>query len=276
MRIRGAALVALMVLASVLLDGLSLSWDPVTDHGNLIRAIIVFSLLLSQANVVVVWAVLGNRPAPAWRLVGLLVGFAAWIWALQIEWPDSTELQIGGHILLLPQIVVTGALLLVTRAAGFRVADVTTGTGSGGFPDGLRWWQFSLASLFACAAALAVVLGLPEGFPSVTPGPSSFTDLVDVSIELGVLLGGNAVITLLALWTVLGRGRNLWRMPVLVLAAAAVGVAVFRGDYVPLPSWFLPTVCLGHLLLLGGSLAVLGLGNYRLVWRPYRWRTAHD
>jgi len=119
-------------------------------------------------------------------------------------------------------------------------------------------------------------LGMPEDFPSVTLGPPSFMDLIDVSLGLRVLFAGNAVITLLALWTILGTGRTLWRMPLLVLAAAAVGVAVFVGDYVPLPSWFLPTLCLGHALLLVGLLALLGLGDYRLVWRPYSWRATND
>jgi hypothetical protein len=272
MRLTGWTLVGLLVLVSVLLDWLGLSWDPGTEPEDLFRLIFVFSLLLSQANLLVVWAVLGGKPAVPWRLVGLLVAFSAWIWALEVEWPASAEVQIGGHILLLPQIVATSLLLLILRGAGFRVTDLPTDQSGGDSAEGLRWWQFSLASLLAAAVALAVVLGMPEDFPSVALGPPSFTELIDVSIGLRVLLAGNAVIALLALWTILGTPRPLRRILVLGLTVAAVGMVLLAGDFTPLPIWFLPTLCLSQAIVLIGYLGVVHLAGHQLVWQPNRLR----
>jgi len=50
MRVTGWTLVGMLLLTSVLLDWLGLSWDPVTEAEDLVRLIFVFSLLLSQAT----------------------------------------------------------------------------------------------------------------------------------------------------------------------------------------------------------------------------------
>ncbi len=163
------------------------------------------------------------------------------------------------------QTLAASVLLLIAPFAGIRTADATREDSATGTGDALWRPQFSISTLLGWTASLAVLLG---SFPYVSrwlPAPSNvgycvFGPLVYVCYPL---------MAAAALWTTLGRRSFALRIIPLALLVAAVACTV---EGVLRPLWrtssfsFLPDF-LFQTVLLAGSLWLVRLAGYRLVWR---------
>ena len=209
-------LMFLLLLAAVLVDLVMLSavgsFAGGFFHWPHPLLAVLFSLAFSQVSMAAVWAGLSNTSLP-WRLAGLVGVVTVWSVAL------ARDANVGGYgrndwgVLLLGHALFILSILLVVRARGGRLANRLKTKVE---PEERRW-QFSLGHLFAWLTATAVSLGLLRytiDFDSPIAGRYWPEILV-----FGLC---NAVVTLAALWAVLGGKRMVSRVVVLCLAAGGV------------------------------------------------------
>ena len=174
---------------------------------------VLFSLAFSQVSMGAIWAGLSDTSLP-WRLAGL-VGVAT-VWSVALAWEPVDAVGYGRDdwsVLLLGHALFILLILLAIRAEGGRLANCLKTNAQ---PEERRW-QFSLGHLFAWLTATAVSLGLLRytiDFDSPIAGRYWPEILV-----FGLC---NAVVTLAALWAVLGGKRMVSRVVVLCLAAGGV------------------------------------------------------
>jgi len=274
----------------VLVDLLVFRLLMIHSFGNPLHAL-GFALISAEVGFLGLWAILGTHPWP-WRLPGAGAAAAVLVFfGLALTGPPRAGFGSAyseWFLILLVQGPVVVALGLLLRFAGYRMARLPQPGASGSDAEGLGPFQFGIGHmLFWTTLAVPVVLlakslsamgwgwfGRPEALPVVT---------------LGVAQG---VVSLVATWSALGKGRARLRLLVLALAAPAVGTALYgwalrvslSATSSPRTAGF-PTFAhslvahvgptwIGFTALAGGFLAGMLLffraDGYRLIRRPRR------
>jgi hypothetical protein len=161
--------------------------------------------------------------------------------------------------------VVVGAGLIIARLAG---VDLVRGTRGRPAP-----WQFSIRSLLAWTALIAVVIGLARVMHAapIWTEPDAFAQ--QQMIAFGLLGMTSALIAATAIWATLPVGRLWWRLVLLAILAPAAMVlsrymmGVTLGESVTSIDWF--WILFGWLqaVILAGTLLVVRGCGYRLIKR---------
>jgi hypothetical protein len=267
-------LIGLLLLATVLVDLVVVSvvaseLPPWIERGRAGRAeLMLISLPLAQASLVAVWAGFGGRSL-AWRTVGLVLIITLWSavvgWLMEPSRPMS--MATPWTILLLAQTTLIFACVMLARSTGLRVTRATDIVSSQQPAGGRRRFQFSLAYSLSWITAVALVLGILQYVlyrKHIPPDPDFWPDVALLSIA-------HTAIALSTLWTVLGRQRLVLRLVGLLLTALAAVAAYYH--LTEIAEWLAAvTLCLAQLLWLVGSLWVIRVAGYRLVWPSSRRR----
>jgi hypothetical protein len=249
-------LIGLVVAVAALIDLVVLPRSEAW-RGPEWRGLLAFSMAPSHGSLLGLWAALGGRATP-WRLVMAFVGVVTWIWAL-----GESDLAFWVAILLV-QMVSISALLLLARLLGLELSKDLRPESAQDPAAGGQWVQYSVRSLLSWTAACAVLLGTLHYVPVKLLTPFSEAPAVCSAIILSSTLSASG-----SFWICLG---GLWphvRVTTLGLTAAA-GVATLglvigsRGQL-----WEFVVFCLSQVIYLVGSLWLIRLAGYRLVWR--RW-----
>jgi hypothetical protein len=258
---RRQLLLGLLILAHVALNALAVS--PV---GELYESVLLSVLPASQGSLLAVWAVLAGKPAP-WRLAGAtaLVALSVWWTTLSPEVdPSCTDFQSWATWCGL-QMVAASVPLLIGRFAGMRIAAVPLDDSGGGAADPAWRAQFSIRSLLEWTAGLAVLLGVSPYLWYWSPSPKPFRwDLI-----LLVFHTCYAFVALAAIWVALGRRCFATRAILLVLAVAG-GASAVEAAFCALTGarkFDVLSDFLFHALWLVGSLWLVRVAGYRLIWR---------
>jgi len=247
-------LIALLLLATVLVDGAVLTM--VQRQAGISRPVLflVWALQVSQVNLATVWLVLGEKWAPLRLAVAVLV-VASWSWTLSAL-PDPTQID-QWAVLLTAQMAAVSAPLLVARSIGVRIVARFPASRRDNSTRGPKRLQFSIGNTLAWTTALAVVLSTwqcvyPDGwFPLGT--------VLTLSLRLDLL--GRAAVVLTAVWATLGTRRPAIR----VITLLAATLLVFVGLFLTKPLTAI-VGCL-ELPLLIGPLLVFRVAGYRLETR---------
>jgi len=259
-------LILLLVLATVSLDlAATVTFTPLRDsHAPLVLYLAFVSLPTSQIGLLSAWAALGKTPIP-WRAVGLVLPLALWSYLMgtSVGAPGSlaaTIVSTRETFYLVTEALATVVPLGIARAAGLRLAAVDEAPASGDQAARCRF-QFSLGYLFSWLTATAIVLaalGCTFDLSRLAPKgmPLYFRGIV-------IAVAARVILVSASLYVVLARGRRLARGLVGLLAlAAAAGLVWLHRDAVTMG------LCLAtEALWLTGSLAVVRVAGYRLVWR---------
>ena len=212
----------------------------------------LFALTLGQAVLLAVWAV-GSAQSPWKRLAGLVAG-AIFLEALLAFCLKDEFLGIA-----IVTIVVTTTSLLVVRIFGIRlVREAETGQDGQSEAKGLR---FSIRDLMLLIAAVALL----------STGTRVFRSSHGHILLAAVWALCFVAVGLVALWSALGEGRPLRRMPVVFLLSPVLGAFFAHSADAHEAGWLyiLLTMLLYPAALLGSLLVVRSCG-YRLVGRvPY-------
>ena len=231
-------------------------WILAREPRGYLPQVLILSLLASQGSLVGIWVAFGGPATPCRLLVGTLAALGA-VWLLEKSFPES-QARYPAYMLL-AQTLATSPPLLGLRFCGLRIARPE--------PDHsgpqMQKLQFSLRALLAWTTALAFLMGMLQITPEEFREP--FTSRGGI-LELGVLLGADALVALAALWTALGTRRSVLRATLFGLAAAGavVGVTMIDGRSRLAP---ILTFAFGCALCVAGSLCVFRVLGYRLVWR---------
>ena len=248
-------MIGTVVGVAVLIDLVVFPWYELWHHRW--SYIPATSITQSHGSLLAVWVAFGGKGSP-WRLVAAVVGAIAWIW---IEYNSEFRSDMPVEIIITSaQMVMSSALLLIARLLGLELADVLRIETAPNVPSGRPWVQFSLRSLLSWTAALAVMLGMLHYLPS-----ELVFHLRD-PFELSAIFSGRLLVVLGALWIALGTRWPTVRIMVMALTVAAA-----------LATWYLVAgqAELWEFLLfyhaqaayLVGSLWLIRLAGYRLVWR---------
>ena len=260
---RPGLLIALLIVATVLVDLVALSVAPSRPELPHPAIIVLFSLSMAQVSLVALWAGLAGKSAP-WRVIGLVLVVVLWtaLLAAVLDYASPREIASFWTVLLLAQAVAIFMPLSVARAVGLRMVSVGDLDAVKAASTGRSRLQFSLGYLLAWTTAVAVTLGLLKytvDYRTLFPYPG-------VWWKLFVLAVGHAAIALAALWALLGTRWLGLRLPALFLITAAAIVCdswLARLD----PFWASALLCLVQALWLAGSLWVFRVCGYRVVRR---------
>lgn len=217
--------------------------------------LLIFSMAPSHGTLLGLWAALGGRATP-WRLVAGFVAAVGCVWML-----GDFDL-VYWVVVLLAQMVTMSALLLLARLLGLELADEFRHDSAEDSSAERQWVQYSLRSLLSWTAACAVVLATLHYLPK-EPLSTIFED----PPILAAIVGSSVVIALGALWIALGARWPSVRIVGLGLTAVT-GVTTLwlvvgsQGEL-----WEFVAFCLFQAAYLVGSLWLVRLAGYRLVWR---------
>ncbi len=262
----GRLLISLLIVASVLVDGVVLSLvglqrgapAELWPHPALG---VLFALCFSQVSLTAVWAVLSARTVP-WRLAAaaLVVGsFSSALAALGKGTVKAAAME--WIVLLLGQSLIVVAPLLVARARGVRLVEPSQLDSTRQGAADRSPWQFSIGYLFGWITATAVVLGMTKytvDFDHLVLAPYLRTDA-------GILAVGNSLIALTGLWAVLGVSQPMRRCAVFWLTVAGVLALYTCLSQHRSYAFVLAVVCVLQAMLLAGSLGVCRVAGFRLV-----------
>ena len=243
-----------LLILQVILCGACLVTLIERPRSGLIEVLAV-GVLLSQGALLGIWISLLGRAAP-WRLVFVTIVFvlsvplAYWSYRNAYLWEYA--------LVVFPQPIGTGLVLLMLRAAGLEV----TRPGAPPAMPQQRRMQFSLQSMLACTTIVALMLGSWQLFLAKSPDSWAWT---------GLMLAWASVAPL-ALWAALGSQPVGARVLLLLLVAGAT----FGVSRIVVPLWMAAAgsaFFMFEILLTAGFLLVLRAAGYRLAWRRYRKRS---
>jgi len=160
---------------------------------------------------------------------------------------------------------IAGILLMGARFLGAELRVTNDADAVGGPNPKRQWIQFSLRSLISWTTALALLLGSLHYLPGEQLRQILFSDSQSIAI-LGVILSGSALIAFAAIWITLG---TRW-LPARYFVLALAGAAAILWMYLVLGPNELETLlpfCLGQVGWMVGSLWLVRLAGYRLIWR---------
>ncbi len=234
----------------------------------------LFTMSLSHGVLLAIWAALGGRPT-LWRLVAVVAALVALMWLCRH--PDVQEIL----FILLLQSLFMATLLTLGRFFGVELtgepaadcAPATDGAGLDSLPaeeTERPWMQFSLWAVMSWTTAIAALLAsfhyLPEDLVRRVSGDARGW------VIAAILLFSVALIGFGAMWITLGTRWTLMRYVVLGAAGAgAIGVLLLLNAFLA-PGygpnvWELLLFCGSAMFWLVGSLALIRLAGYRLIWR---------
>ena len=217
--------------------------------------LLMFSVAPSQGSLLGLWAALGGKATP-WRLVAGFAAAVACIWAL-----GDSDLAFWACVLLV-QMVAMGALLLVARLLGLELADDFRHDSAGESTAEGQWVQYSVRSLLSWTAACAVLMSTFHYLPKEPLGEF----FQDAAIGAAIVVSSLAV-AVGALWVTLGSRWPAGRIAGQGLAPVVGTIALWlvvgsRGGL-----WEFVAFCLFQAAYLVGSLWLVRVAGYRLVWR---------
>lgn len=259
------ALIWLLLLATVLVDGMALSMfgtggRPEIEWPHPLLSVL-FALPFSQVGLAAIWVGLGTASAP-WRLMGGFLVVACWSIALAATLDNDVPVgYTSTHwtALLLGQTLAILVPLSIARASGVRLADTPAADPTRGTAAERTPWQFSLGYLLGWITAVAVVLGMVQytiRYELLPRAPITW-------VEIGILSVSHGGVALSLLWIMLGTVR-----PTLPIAALGLITLLLVGG----SFWLardsgvrsaLGMLFFGEALLLVGSLGVLRVAGYR-------------
>ncbi len=219
----------------------------------------LFAMTLSHGSLLACWAALSGRATP-WRMVVVVVGIVGWMWLLERFAFDSDVLVMTFLALLLMGLV--SLLLLTARFFGTELTDTWAADWDRPPEPSRRWMQYSLRSLFSWMTAVAMVLAalhyLPKRQIDAFLSPAALLVLV-------AILGGSALIALSAVWLTLATRWTAMRHLVLFLAGVVPAFALTATHEIDEAEAV--TLYLGQIFWTAGSLWLVRLAGYRLIWR---------
>ena len=221
----------------------------------------LLALMPTHGSLLASWAALGGKASP-WRLVVAIVGVLIWI-RCQPEPRGGEDLAVWIFVLFVTMCFLS-ALLLIARFFGAELTDAPAdGRQPLARPEG-RWEQFSLGALLSWTAALAVLLGSLHYIPH--DGVLEVFDNVEACVILAAIVGGTSLIALAAIWITLGtRWPGARYVLLLLTAVVAVGVLYLAVDGTDFTE--LAIFCAAQVFWTAGSLWLIRLAGYRLIWR---------
>jgi hypothetical protein len=257
----------LAVLVDLLLYTVSVVSRAPYDEGR--SALLVYGFYASQVSLGLIWGILGS---PTWRrrwAGAALAAAPASYFLLRITAEQSYDVATWLAVAFVQTLGVAGICGML-RARGYRVdrfennAELAQG----------RALQFSIRHMLIWTVAAAVIVSVVKQILIYTPGLRGVRDWSQVAIA-GTIL---AIVTLAAMWMVLGSGRVVPKMVVALLIAASAGACLwfidrqFKNFVNPAVVFCLPQVgpwWIGWTLLaepfLAGLLLVFQTTDYRLV-----------
>ena len=223
-----------------------------------------------HGSLLAAWIALGGRGTP-WRLVAAVLGVATWIWTSNWFFDSAPYPMRGTFVefwttILAAEMFVLSGLLMLARLLGLELTDTLRGDTTQAVADDTQWIQFSLRTLMSWTTAVAVLLATLRYFPRPL-----LENLLEEQLIFAAILLGSAFTALGALWIALGVRWPTVRIIVLVVTLI-VGVAIFqlaagsRKDLEGIVTFFVAQAA-----YLVGSLWLVRLAGYRLVWRRRVW-----
>ena len=198
------------------------------------------------------WIAMRARSA-VWWLLGTAAALLACAWAVRATLPGLRS-ETCAEVLLI-QMVATCPLLLMLRLLGVAITDQANPVADP------RDRQFSLRSLFVWTAVVAVLLSLVQIYPLSVMSSDSVNPLRS-ALELALVFVVNGPIGLVVIWAVLGSGRALLRVSLLLALVAVPPLVAF--SYV---EWWLRLMFFAcHVGVMTASLAAFRWAGYRLLW----------
>jgi hypothetical protein len=198
------------------------------------------------------WIAMRARSA-AWWLLGTAAALLACAWAVRATLPGLRS-ETCAEVLLI-QMVATCPLLLMLRLLGVAITDQANPVADP------RDRQFSLRSLFVWTAVVAVLLSLFQIFPLSVMSSDSVNPLRS-ALQLALVFLANGLIGLAVIWAVLGRGRALLRVSLLLGMVVCPSLIAL-----PTVGWWhrwMFSAC--HVGVMTASLGAFRWAGYRLLW----------
>jgi len=267
-------LIHLLLCATVLVDLVVVS-VVLADPGsrlqpNVPRVFVVFSLMMSQVNLLAAWIGFAGRSLP-WRIVALVLTVVLWSTVVGIVGDAVEPLWSAGAfrslfiVLFLAQAVFVFATLWMARFAGAKLVRTSDVASTGQAVCGRTRLQFSLGTLLAWITTIAVVLGL---FQWGVTNYGILELLVDVSVAIWLL--ENAAFVLLALWAALGTRHLLLQLLVAALAVSAAVLTRYTLANADGDRMVYSALTISTFVLQLGFLAVFRVAGYRLMGRAWK------
>jgi hypothetical protein len=254
-------LIGLVVTVNVS-AGLSIALFDPTDGAVTWLNVALVALLPGQGTLLGIWAALGGKATP-WRLVAAVVGVAGCVRLMQAIDPQN---QTGTWIFIaFAQMVPVATLLMVAHFLGTELTVPSAFHPPQPGEPHPRWAQFSLRSLFSWTTAMALLLGslhclLGESLRWMFRDPEFISDLAAILCS-GTLIGLGAI------WLALGtRWPPARHAVLLVTTLSAIGVLCLRPGLSEEVEFVL-VHCSAQVSWVIGSLLLVRLAGYRLVWR---------
>lgn len=214
----------------------------------------------SHGSLLGFWAALGGKATP-WRLVVAVVGVTAWVSVLEkFDAGHGDDAAIWGTVLLM-QMGLVSVLLMVARFLGVELTDTLASEPAQTSEPAGQWVQFTLRALLSWTTALALLLGSLHYLPK-----PPLREIADNIAVLAAILCGGALIALGAIWITLGARWAPARYVVLGLSGG-VGIGLMYAVLGPGETLVLSVFCVAETVWLVGSLWLVRLAGYRLVWR---------
>ena len=247
-----------LVVAVAVLGEVAIVWTDPLSRPPHVLSILLVAMLPSHGCLLAFWAALGG-PATPWRLVVSVVAIVTWMRApefLNAGKNDITWLFVGFLLLGL-----VGPILLTARFFGLELTDLQAADTERPRPPDGRWEQFSLGSLLAWMTAVAMIMGTLHYLPK----QQNISILSEPPIY-SAILGGSALIALSAVWLTLAMRWTAMRC-VVAVSAGAVAIAALSLGVGPGEGAEIVVFCLGQIFWTAGSLYLVRLAGYRLIWR---------
>ena len=230
----------------------------------------LFAMAPCHGSLLAVWIALGGKATP-WRLVAAVLGVAAWMW-ISHWFPDSDPHSMREMFVevwttdLTAEMFVLSGLLMLARLLGLELTDTSHGDTTQAVADDTQWIQFSLRTLMSWTTAVAVLLATLRYFPKWP-----LVTVLNEPLPYAAILLGDALPALGALWLALGSRWPVKRIIVLVVASIG-SVTIFRlTGGLGAELWQIATFVVAQAVYLVGSLWLVRLAGYRLVWRRRVW-----
>jgi len=252
-------LVMLLILATVLVTGVALSWAGRQEEFPHASLSLVWAMQLCQVSLMAVWVGLGKGPFPL-RLGTMVIVVGLWSWLL-CGLPRAGNVD-QWAVLLAVQTAAVSVPLLVVRSLGMGLSDPATAPQPDDEEeDRSPRFQFSIAYLLGWMTATAVVLSTVQCIVSEGSLPLWMME----RSRVWAFLAGRALVALAAVWATLGaRGRTGAIAAPVVAAAAAYGVLRMLAPGFAGGDPFCEMLHALEVLLLLGSLWVFRVAGYRL------------
>jgi len=225
------------------------NWPAQVEFGFL-------TLIASQMLLIGMWA--GLSRARWWkRFIGgiLGLGYLLFIGIAASPNPNSAEMFVIGLLLALPTTVLASLFLLIGRFYAQVVSDDRRILGQA--TDG---FQFSTRQLLYVTLGISIVLAFGRTVRSLGG------EAIGMGVFALVIALCGALIMLLLVWSSLGRGRVVVRLPLVICGAAIIGLVppyYFGGPWWRFVTW--PVLVTSVALIVGGSLLVIRRCDYRFV-----------